>query len=681
MSLGGMALFAVVLTMVSLGRANQGTACEAVGNCTTDSSHAWGQYSPVFSVPSTIDASVPPGCNVTFAQILARHGARAPTKNKSDAYRAMIERIQRTVEDYGRGYDFLQDYDYSLGADDLTLFGEQQLVDSGVAFYLRYRDLAAESDPFVRASGSDRVIASAQRFVEGYYTAQGRNASSPTKGILVLPEQPGFNNTLDHGACPAFEGGPASGIRAESQRAWLDVFGPAINRRLNSRLPGANLTLAETIYMMDLCPFSTVATTTAALSDFCRLFSMDEWTSYDYFQSLDKWYGYGRGNPLGPSQGVGFGNELIARLTGTPVDDHTTTNSTLDSRPDTFPLNRKLYADFSHDNTMSSVFAALGLFNSTLDLPLKYKVSPRRLHGFSASWAVPFASRLYVEKMRCGASSGELVRVILNDRVVPLRACNSDRLGRCELSSFVNSLGFEIMVSTAGGVVIAIVVILVVAAVGWIVFTQLRARRLGLPPPSLSSYLPWHKSDAPYAPPRPARGGIVGWFNDLVRKFKHRNDRSAAGAYEQSLHSGGAPRGNRGFGPLDPDDAWDTRVGNEADGYGYYEQELGGHTEYTGASYNSNRLSTGPAAHAGYGEDVERGRRPSRDAGAATAAAAAHRSNPFDDDAQASLRGVSPRPMDMSGAGAGAGARKTGDRPDSSGSSHAERRSIFREDV
>lgn len=36
------------------------------------------------------------------------------------------------------------------------------------------------------------------------------------------------------------------------------------------------------------------------------------------------------------------------------------------------------------------------------------------------------------------------------------------------------------MVSTAGGIVIAILVILIVAAVGWVVFTQLRARRLGV---------------------------------------------------------------------------------------------------------------------------------------------------------------------------------------------------------
>lgn len=423
-------------------RANAGAACEAVGNCTTDVSHIWGQYSPVFSVPSTIDTSVPPRCDVTFAQILSRHGARAPTQKKSDDYKAMIQRIQNTVKDYGTGYEFLKDYDYNLGADDLTLFGEQQLVDSGIAFYQRYQELASQYDPFVRTAGSDRVIASAQRFVEGYYGAQDRNSSSPTKEILVISEEDGFNNTLNHGSCPAFEQGPESEIREGSQKVWLGIFGPAINQRLNSKLPGANLTLTETVYMMDLCPFNTVATTTAALSDFCRLFSMDEWASYDYFQSLDKWYGYGRGNPLGPSQGVGFGNELIARLTGTPVVDHTTTNSTLDSSPDTFPLDRKLYADFSHDNTMSSVFAALGLFNSTIDLPLKYKLSPRRLHGFSASWTVPFGARVYVEKMQCGDSSEELVRVILNDRVVPLRTCNSDTWGRCKLSAFVDSLKF-----------------------------------------------------------------------------------------------------------------------------------------------------------------------------------------------------------------------------------------------
>lgn len=244
--------------------------------------------------------------------------------------------------------------------------------------------------------------------------------------------------------------------------------------------------------------------------------------------------------------------------------------------------------------------------------------------------------------------------------------------------------------STAGGIVIAVVVILVAAAVGWVVFTQLRARRLGvsidyyyypasysiplpnppraehptltlltqLPPPTLSEYLPWKRSEnTSYSAPRPAPGGVVGWFNDQMRKFKNRNSRSAPGAYEQPLQ-GGAQR--RGFGPLDPDEAWDARVGVEADTYGAYYEERGraggrgGDIEYGGSGGNYNLA--GP-----YGrddEEIERGRKPSRDGGR----------NPFDDDAEASLRGVSPRPMD------GAGGGRPRDSVDT-------RRSAFREEV
>jgi hypothetical protein len=36
------------------------------------------------------------------------------------------------------------------------------------------------------------------------------------------------------------------------------------------------------------------------------------------------------------------------------------------------------------------------------------------------------------------------------------------------------------MVSTAGGIVIAIIVLLFAGAAGWFIFTQLRARRLGV---------------------------------------------------------------------------------------------------------------------------------------------------------------------------------------------------------
>ena len=416
--------------------------CESIGNCTDASQNIWGKYSPYFSAPSIIESAIPKGCEVTFAQVLSRHGSRYPTSHKSEAYGALVNRIQNSVQSFAEGYEFIRDYKYKLGSDDLTEFGEMEMFDSGKAFYQRYKDLADAEDLFVRSSGSDRVIASAEKFMQGLYEAQGRKDIKPANDMLILPEGSGFNNSLDHGGCPAFEDGPSSETGSKKQAAWTSVFVPPLQARLNTKLPGANLTTEEVIFFMDLCPFNTVATSNATLSDFCRLFSKDDWQNYGYFGSLDKWYGSGPGNPLGPTQGIGFVNELIARLTGQPVTDSTTTNSTLDSSSDTFPLNRTLYADFSHDNSMTSVYAALGLYDGTEDLPVRYRLPPRKTNGYSAAWTVPFGARLYVEKLQCDSGEQEMVRVLVNDRVIPLRRCKADYLGRCTVGAFVNSLSF-----------------------------------------------------------------------------------------------------------------------------------------------------------------------------------------------------------------------------------------------
>jgi len=193
---------------------------------------------------------------------------------------------------------------------------------------------------------------------------------------------------------------------------------------------------------MDLCPFNTVASPNGTISPFCSLFNETEWHQYNYYETLNKFYGFSYGNPLGPTQGVGFGNELIARLTSRPVQDETSTNHTLDSSTATFPLGRHLYADFSHDNDMTGIFSALGFYNGIEQLPNTTFVEARQVNGYSASWTVPFAARAYFEKMQCWGQKEELVRVIINDRVLPLTQCGGDALGRCTLSSFVNSLGF-----------------------------------------------------------------------------------------------------------------------------------------------------------------------------------------------------------------------------------------------
>lgn len=380
--------------------------------------------------------------------MLSRHGARDPTASKTKSYSATIQKVHTNVKSYPGKYAFLANYQYTLGADQLTLFGEQEMINSGAKYYQRYELLANHLTPFVRASSEDRVVESAQNWTQGFHSAKVAdkinflgNSGYPYP-ITVISEAAGSNNSLNHDLCTNFENGPDSTIASNAQKTWMNIFIPAIQKRLNTDLQGANLTAQETVYLMDLCPFNTVASPNGTVSPFCDLFTEQEWHQYGYYQSLNKYYGYGNGNPLGPTQGVGFTNELIARMTNRHVDDETSTNHTLDDNPATFPLYRQLYADFSHDNDMTAIFSAIGLYNNTSPLSNTTLTEAAQANGYSAAWTVPCAARAYFEKMVCPGYLEELVRVVVNDRVVPLTTCGGDKLGRCTLSKFVDSLSF-----------------------------------------------------------------------------------------------------------------------------------------------------------------------------------------------------------------------------------------------
>lgn len=408
-----------------------------------------GQYSPYYSVPSEIAASVPDKCTVTFAQTLSRHGARDPTETKTKAYSDLIASLKSKVGTFKGKYTFLNDYEYTLGADQLSAMGQQEMVNSGIKFYQRYKELAKHTVPFVRTAGQERVVNSAYNWTLGYQQAVQED-KNPGKEVFpldieVIPEGEEYNNTLSIDNCLAFD----SDLGDDAQNKWIEIFVPSITTRLNTDLPAVALQDLDTIYLMDLCAFNTVASPTGNISGFCYLFTDTEWQQYDYYQSLGKYYGYGPGNPLGPTRGVGYVNELIARMTNSPVKDETTTNHTLDADPSTFPIgkNYTLFADFSHDNDMMNIFSAFGFFNSTTPLSNTTFTSPAETNGFSASWVVPFAARAYFEKLRCQGMEEEMVRVLINDRVLPLETCGGSEQGLCTLSKFVESLSF----ARAGG--------------------------------------------------------------------------------------------------------------------------------------------------------------------------------------------------------------------------------------
>lgn len=239
-----------------------------------------------------------------------------------------------------------------------------------------------------------------------------------------------------------------------------------------------------------------------------------------------------------------------------------------------------------------------------------------------------------------------------------------------------------------GGVVFIIVLILLVALGygGWYAYARWNASRNGLPPPPMNPIAAFRNRGGGGAAanyPGPAPGGIKGWINTQMGKFKGKN-RSAAGAYEESSYDGQA-RGRGAGSRLDPDEAWSARVGDEA----YYEeQELGLHDQrshapnpYTNTAYGGG--SSMPT------NDAPRGRSRTRESYDEHYDNRSSQHNPFGDDNAASLRGVSPRPVDQAQdtsyhGGANVQPSTSQKKPaslyslDSPGES---RRSVFREDI
>ncbi|KAF2453349.1 hypothetical protein BDY21DRAFT_374917 [Lineolata rhizophorae] len=257
---------------------------------------------------------------------------------------------------------------------------------------------------------------------------------------------------------------------------------------------------------------------------------------------------------------------------------------------------------------------------------------------------------------------------------------------------------------------IVLLILLILGSAGYLVYVRLRARRLGLPPPPLNPFSRSSSSGAnPGLFPAPAPGGVVGWFGDKLAAL--RNRRSARGAYESAglagsgggagAYAGGGARarGRQGH-ALDPDEAWDARVGGVGQDAYYEEQELGlrgpagaggaaGAEGYYGAgdggAYGGGAAGGGAQAQGPYGASpyAEAGGRDSLDeryeeeVGRGRLGGQLRGQDPFGDAAERSdmsLRGVSPRPLDTSVQGGG-GAGQKGD------GSPTERRSMFRENM
>jgi hypothetical protein len=170
---------------------------------------------------------------------------------------------------------------------------------------------------------------------------------------------------------------------------------------------------------------------------------------------------------LGRIQGVGYASELLARLASPMSSSMQPSPNITDNFPYPrtnqntslpFPVGRRVYVDFTHDNLMVAVFAAMGLFRG------------EEGEGPGKDWTIsrmtPFAGRMVVEKLDCVDSSpdlprgksGEFIRILINDALQPLGSPSRDgqrdkrgsRPGRKGLSALEHFLESQTYVKSGG---------------------------------------------------------------------------------------------------------------------------------------------------------------------------------------------------------------------------------------
>ncbi|KAG8900959.1 hypothetical protein FRC00_009887 [Tulasnella sp. 408] len=404
-----------------------------------------------------------------ISQNLQRHAARYPTigfgENIASAVRKIKEAAARSPQAAARSpLAFVSTYNYTLGQESLVDFGRLQAYTSGKYISDHYRHLSS-SGTFIRSTSRDRVLESARWFKHGF---KGKPFPFPISDLespdVIIPSGPLINNTLAVGNCAAAQTSPPRTPDAPNLK-WLNVYAAPIAKRLNAFIPDLNLTATDAHALMALCGFDT-AFQNGKASPWCRIFKKTEWVDNEYYWDLEKYYGDSYGSPYSKAQGSGWVNELIARLTGKPVRVSGAVNSTLDSDPATFPLppnSPSIFADFSTDNSIVRMIAALGILKDPNPLPTLGSSSNR--HMFVSSKLVPFSTSLVVEKLVCprqlhlqshgstlvddtkSREKEEYVRMILNEGVVPIEFKECGRigvkLGVCRLEDFVGSQSFS----------------------------------------------------------------------------------------------------------------------------------------------------------------------------------------------------------------------------------------------
>lgn len=183
--------------------------------------------------------------------------------------------------------------------------GTLEAFASGVKLRTRYKHLLDEAigagTVSFWSSDSKRVMDTARYFGVGFFGIRWEDQAT----LHIIPESP------DQGADTLTPGRTCSNYRNDVDRyghqygyRMMDMirstYEPAIVRRLAKQNPDLEFAEGEIFIMQCLCGFETIV---KGSSHWCKVFTEEEWESFEYARDVIHFYRAGPGNPYSASMG------------------------------------------------------------------------------------------------------------------------------------------------------------------------------------------------------------------------------------------------------------------------------------------------------------------------------------------------------------------------------------------
>ncbi|QIX01064.1 hypothetical protein AMS68_006581 [Peltaster fructicola] len=412
--------------------------------------HHLGGYGPYVQKVHgvTYDSATPDHCRVEQVHMMARHTERFPTVTAGNHMLDLYQRIASANGTLNGSLEFANRWNFfseqpHTDFEQLTRNGPHagNLTASKLGMQLRstYRNLLSTATTGRRlrlwASDSQRVIDTTKYFLDAFIGPDWPQSAD----LQIVPE------TADQGADTLTPGDTCLRYANDADDfgwnygSWIvDIFKStyldAIHHRLLEDNPNLPLSENELYVMQEMCAFELMA---IGESEWCNVFTHDDWEGFEYARDLLHYYRSGPGNPYSATMGWLWLNATASLLLAGPEAG-------------------TLFLSFVHDGDIIPMLTALDLFPQYSGMPV---LNIRKDRTWRISDTVPMGARIIFERMTCGVSQecwsnemypnhlycsppeeDEFVRIVVNDRAVPLHECDSGPGGSCHLSQFLQRI-------------------------------------------------------------------------------------------------------------------------------------------------------------------------------------------------------------------------------------------------